>query len=44
MLKNDLVRGIMIKNLRHSFDEEPIDFLNYHKNIEYYEDNGMAQT
>lgn len=27
-----------------SFNEEPIDFLNYHKRNEYYEDNGMMET
>lgn len=36
---DDYVRVLVLKNLESAFSETPIDFLNYHRRLEKYENN-----
>ena len=36
-LKDQLSRAVIIKNIERSFNEEKIDFYNYHKKVEFYD-------
>jgi hypothetical protein len=38
------MRALIIKNLEKACTETPIDFLNYHKHIEAYENNGFVEA